>query len=91
MIISAEKRENGRAVRKGGGEKGWRKKIKKGEGIRKERRRSTKRSRKVKNPLEKRGKITKTKDYEKQNTHEKVTTKPNTYKKQRYWPLALTR
>lgn len=68
MIISAEKRENGRAVRKGVGEKGWRKKIKKGEGIRKERRRSTKRSRKVKNPLEKRGKITKTKDYEKQNT-----------------------
>lgn len=30
VIISAEKRENGRAVRKGGGEKGWRKKIKKG-------------------------------------------------------------
>lgn len=71
VIISAEKRENGRAVRKGGGEKGWRKKINKGEGIRKERRRSTKRSRKVKNPLEKRGKITKTKVYEKQNTHEK--------------------
>lgn len=68
--LGGEEREWKR-VRKGGGEKGWKKKIKKGEGIRKERRRSTKRSRKVKNPLEKRGKITKTKDYEKQNTHEK--------------------